>query len=760
MLNELDKLPKKLRFAFLVRVFNELGRKIASKLNYYSTEVAAILRKTPDDLGNKPEVSMLVDAIDSAFESKEDLDPREESDRNSMSENPISSLIKSDKEKAAVFNSSQVEMASRLAHIISHFAISAGKILKIQPNQRVPMASLLGEAMQMGAKTLIDEVSKSDKFKVPSEVVNYANKILSMTRDIFGRHVRDNDGKVGDQVLNNFKRANNKSFKDLNPISDHTGLIGVWNNHLFTNLGTSERVVKLFAALLSRIPPEAKSRWINMYITQVHNELERTLSGFVIMQGMPYNNNVSQLFLLDPSRSVDIMPVKLPKPRTNYSTDKNRIPARCYLAGRRWRFVLLRALKGYGAGNKVIDAIADNVAQLKLKLVRQSGNEIYRLCMPRLEVGMRGWGINGDPEANGGQSNKFPLKSPIEDLELLDNPFVSGVKLGYKLGVKIGYNEERNATLEMEQVNKGTGSYVDLSKAEVDYLAKASYRRAATVAAKKAFEIAVREGYMTTLKISIRAGMLIPSEAGSQLASLKCVSFAGQAGTEAGRSVVDSYLAGRELNDKQRKSFIKVGESYGLLAGDVTGRSIGAIVGKEAAEEAYKRGIIRGGKISRAKFHLEEYESGAKLGFDYGLKEGKKIASSSTLDPSAPRFFRLPMPAFSESDGNHVEVDHWEKDLIPELSTKALEDLQALRNHTSVSGSLRGVYMMAKEVKKGLKRVAYSNVTYNLEVFADGFIMNDVAYLKLNGTVNKLGPLHGSLIARDIFNEYKDSYSD
>lgn len=755
--NQLDGLPERLRFAFVTRVFNELGRKIASKLNYYSIEVAAILRKAPDDLGNKPEVSMLVDAVNNAFESKEDKDPKEESEAISVSERPISGLIGADKEKAAVFNSSLVEISSRLSRKLSYFVLQAmKKNLKIPSHMTDEMLSLLGESLKMGTKTMVDELSKNDKFRIPEEVVNYANRILDMAITDLRRFVKDNDSRAGDDIIKAFNAPDVKLFKDLNPISDKTGLIGPWNNYLFSNLGTSERVVKLFAALLKRVPSEVKPRWINMYISQVYTEIQRTLSGFVVMQGMPYKNDSSELFLLDPARSVDIIPVKLPKPRAEYDADKNRIPARCYLAGRRWRLILMRGLEGYMDKDEVLKQFADKFGEFKIRMVKQSGNEIYRLCMPRVEVGLRGWGINGDPQADGGQTNKFPLTNPIQNLDNMDDPFISGARMGFKLGVKVGYNEERNASMEMELTSHGKGDIKERIGTETKFLAKACYRRAASVAARKAFEIAVRQGYIMTLKVSARAGMQIPTEAASRLTALRCVSFAGQAGQEAGRAVVDTYLVDKKTSEVVKMSLLKVGEAYGLLAGEIMGKTIGAIVGKEAAEEAYKRTIIRGGKISRAKFHLEEYVAGAALAFDVGLKEGKKIASSSTLDPSAPRFFRFNLPVFSPSDKVDNEVDHWEKDLIPSLTSKIVEDLQDARNHTKVTGSLRGFYKVARETKKGLDRVSYSNITYTLEVYATGFIKDNIAYLTLNGTVNNMGPLRGSLIARDIFNDKDD----
>lgn len=754
--HELSGLPERLRFAYVVRVFNELGRKIASKLNYYSTEVAAILRKTPDDLGNKPEVSMLVDAVHSAFESKQDNDPKEESEENQVSEKPISSLIGNDKEKAAVFDSSLAEISTRLAQKLSYFISQATKTdLKVPSQLHDGMISLLGESLKMGAKTMVEELSKNDKFKIPQEIVEYASRILNMSVTIL-KQTKENDSKIPDEVVKAFGAPDVKSFKDLNPISDKTGLIGPWNNYLFSNLGTSERVVKLFAALLKRVPPEVKSRWINMYMSQVYIEIERTLSGFVVMQGMPHKNDSSESFLLDPARSVDIMPVKLPKPRAQYAADKNRIPARCYLAGRRWRLILMRSLEGFIGKDEVLKQFADKFGEFKIKMVKKSGNEIYRLCMPRVEVGLRGWGINGDPQADGGQSSKFPLKNPIQNLDKMNDPFINGAKMGFKLGVKVGYNEERNASLELELTSHGKGDLREQIGTETKFLAKACYRRAATIGARKAFEIAVRQGYIMTLKVSVRAGLQIPIEAASRLSALRCVSFAGQAGLETGRAIVDAYFVNKRMPENVRKSLLKVGEAHGLLAGEIMGKTIGAVVGKEAAEEAYRRTIVRGGKISRAKFNLEEYVAGATLAFDVGLKEGKRIASSSSLDPSAPRFFRFNLPVFSSIDKVDNEVDHWEKDLIPPLSTKIIEDIQDARNHTTVTGSLRGFYKVAKETKKGLDRVAYSNITYTLEVFANGFIKDNIAYLTLNGTVNNMGPLKGSLIARDIFNDKGD----
>lgn len=756
ILNELNKIPEKARFAYFVRTFNELGRKIASKLNYCGNEVAAILKKTPDDLGNKPEVSMLVDVVNNIFESKEDKELRED-DSGQVQDDMITKLIHNDKEKAAVFDSSIDEISKRLARLMTEFANRAmNSTIKIPENQMKRMITLISESMKMGGETLITELSSADKFRITKEMSAFMDRIFNKTLPMFESLVSSSNRTVQDSLRKSFEAADAKSFSDLSQISASTGLIGAWNSYLFTNLGSSERVIKLFASLLSRVPPEAKSRWINMYVSQVDAEVERTLSGFVLMQGMPFKSEMSQKFLLEPVESSRIMPVKVPAPRQNYTADKNRMPARCYLAGRRWRLILTRALKGYPDKDKVINRFVELIGKLKLKLSVQNGNEVYRLCMPRVEVGLRGWGINGEPQ-DGNQMNKFPLKNPIEDLSNMPDPFTSGVKLGYKIGFKLGYNEERNATLEIEKGGSKSTDMQEKIKSEVDFLSKASYRKAATAGAKASFDTALREGYMSTLKISMRAGMMIPVEFATKIASLKCASLGDHAGQEAGKSVAETLLAGKTFDEKTNKYLTDVGKTYGSLGGKLLGGTIGAIVGREAAQEAYRRGIVRGGKTARAKFHLDEYQAGSKYGFEFGLKEGKKVASSSTLDPSAPRFFHLPIPGLADEDNPENQVDLWEKDLIPPLSDKILGEFHDKRNHTTVSGSLKGSYKFAKEVKKGFDRVSYSNMTLDLEVFADGFIVDDIAYLTLNGTVNKMGNLRGSLIAKDIFNDAKDS---
>lgn len=756
LLRELPKIPLKLRFAFVARTFSELGRKIASKLNRYATEVAAILRKTPDDLGNKPEVSMLVDVIINAFESK--LDNDSQSDATEQSDKPLTKLIGSDAEKAAVYDAAKKEVSLRLANLIAYFTHQANKTsVFLSGDKSNSMSSYLCGAMQSGFSVMIHELDSNDRFKVNQETFDAGLQILHKTSELFKGLVNNPNYKPDLNVKKSFDSISGTTFADLNQLTDQTGLIGAWNTYLFANLGSAERVIKLLGSLLSRVPLPLKTRWLNMYMTQVNSELQRALSGFVIMQGMPHNKNSSESYLLDPIRSVAIMPQKLPVPRTDYTSDKNRIPARCYLAGRRWRLVISRSLENDPHMNEFLDYIADRIAMLKKLTVGQSGNEFYRLCMPRLESGIRGWDINGEPVS--GQENKFPLKNPIDNLNNMNDPFVSGVNLGYNLGFKLAFNEERNATLMLEATGtdrtRARPSDTEKFLAAIHYLEGASVRRATTVAAQRAYPVAIREGYLSSLKISFRSGILIPTEAGSRLASLKCENYGHEAGMQEARSVATSYLASKNFSDDNKQYLIKMSEDIGSIAGSDAGKVIGAIIGKEAAEEAYKRGIIRGGKVGRAKFHLDEYSAGAKLGFNHGLREGKRVASSSSLDPSAPRFFRFSPPVFYPDEQTDDPVDQWEKDLVPLITRQTLDDMHKANNHTLVRGSMRGVYMASKETKRGFSRISYTNVTYDLELFADGFIRNNVAYLSLNGTMNNMGLLKGSLIARDIFNDDK-----
>lgn len=690
-----------------------------------------------------------MDAVTKAFESKEDPDPPEEEACYEL--NPISSRIKLDKDKSNLFNASLAEISKRFAHILSHVLITAEQLINISSKQDVAL-TLLGDVLQFGADTFINETSKGDKFRIPEEVVDYLNQILKNTINILKHHARNREDQVDETTMNNFKAPQTSSFQDLNPISDKTGLVGAWDNFLFANLGTSERVIKLFASL-SRVPLEAKSRWINMYIAQVKLELELTLYDFVTMQSMPHIDNSSETFLLDANRSIEITPSKSLTPRSGYLTDKNRVPARCYLAGRRWRLTISKALKDFKNKDEVINSIVDKISEFKAKTAKQTGTDLDRLCLPRLEVGLKGWDINGDPNRDSvSQSNEFPLKNPVEGLNKDDDPFTSGVKIGYRIGFKIGYNDKRNASLEMENAYSGTEDFKKKAEDEARYLARASNRHGATIGAQKAVEVAVREGYMTTLKVRLRAGMLLLSEPASRLAALKGTILGGQAGQEAGRLVVERYLVDKHIKKDMKSMLTKLGESHGLLAGEAMGGTIGAIVGKEAAMEAFIRSVIQGGKVVRTKCQLEEFEAGVKDGFEHGLKAGERAASSSLLDPSVPRFFKFVQPSFTGKGKEEQAVDYWEKDLITRLTDEILDQLHIMRNHTIVYGAMKGAYKVAKEIKKNFKRVSYSNVTYNLKVSAKGFIRNDIAILTLKGHVNNFNVLRGSLIARNIIN--------
>lgn len=767
LFEDIQRMPAKLRFAFIIRMFHELGRKLASKMNHFVSEVVPLLSRSPDEFGGKPGVEVYEGAFLRTINSKDDLDPSTETEA-TLEEYPISSRLAGDKQKAAAFNASITVISSKLGHAIID-AIRRAKQEKLIDisGRSSAVFGLICDAMENGARMFLDELATSDKFRVPDGVANYLESILRNVNVIIKRHERDNDWSTGppEKGYIDFKATTGSTYTQMNPISDKQALVGPWNNYLFYNLGTSERVIKLFASLLSRVPVEAKSRWVNMYISQVKVEMEKTMATFVSMQSVSLNSDKSENYLLSKvankqtnatgSFSVPANQSKglLAKPRKDFDLNKNRLPARCYLAGRRWRLLLKRSMVGFEEQESVLRQIVEKVGEIKSKLMAELGNNLARVCLPRLEVGLKGWGINGDPHGDSGP-NDFPLRNAIDNLVDNDDPFKSGVRLGYKIGFKVGYNEKRNATLEME--NSNSGAIKDAKKkaeAEATYLARASYRRGATMGARKAFAIAVHEGYLTTLKVSLRAGMLIPTEAASRLAALKGGEFGGQAGQEAGRAMVNKFLVGKDLKDEARKSLRGLGESNGMLAGTQIGELIGSSVGKEAAEEAFRRSILRGGRLARAKWNLDQFEMGARDGFELGLKEGDKAASSSSLDPSAPRALHFAKPRLSSKDKQEQPVDHWDRDLMNPLTGKTLEELHSKRSHTIVRGTLKGVYKVSQEVKKSLRRVSYKNVTYNLDIHASGFIDDEVAYLRLDGKVNNFNVLHGSLVATDIFNE-------
>lgn len=204
------------------------------------------------------------------------------------------------------------------------------------------------------------------------------------------------------------------------------------------------------------------------------------------------------------------------------------------------------------------------------------------------------------------------------------------------------------------------------------------------------------------------------------------------------------------MGHRMRSNWLKLAESEGRRAGELMGESVGALAAREAARDAFRRSVIRGGKVIRAAFH--QFEAGASQGFEMGLVEGERAAISWAVSAD-------PMRSWAECGAG--VVDQPEGGLMSLLTSKVVELLHLGHNHTMLSGQLRGSYRVAKEIRSGLRRVSLEDVTYSLDVGVTGFIMNGVAHLTLNGTINNNNSsgssssyptrlLRGFLIVEDI----------
>lgn len=836
---DVTQVPQELRFAYVMRTFNELGRKIASRMIMYNSQLIGVLKRKPDGLGSKPGLDAYQDAVRQAFTANEEPEKRNKKAKleplippisgRKISQSPveptITSLIGSDKSKQRLVNATLNSVSIEFAHAIVRFMKPAISGLKVD-NDR--MLDTLGGALKEGASGMFWTMNRNDKFRPAFDAVGHMNQILNKTMSVISRHVRDKDlDKFANDQGGASSHKDNRNRLKSQGLRDATGLVGPWNNYLLDNLRTTERLVRVFASLLGSIEENsAKTRFVNMYMPQLRYELIMTISSFQSLHASKFEATPSETKLTaDPNASRNSSQIKRIGAGGYPETDMNRLPARCYLAGRRWRLLFSKAMRHYDKRGEVIQMFLDKFNAMKSATLKRpsvfNGDHLSLLCMPRIEVGLKGWGINGEPPGElNAAANKFPLRSPIEGLNKDEDPFTGGARMGYRLGFMVGYNEKRNQTLEMERSrtkgkprqpgwmygnSKNGKRLTEAAKRkrrndEIDYLAKASYRKGLKVGARSALEVGCREGYMATLRVSLRAGMLLPLEAGTSLASLKGANYGSQMGGAAGRIFVNKYLTERDnLDEKARVQLMELGKAQGSLAGRRIGETVGAIAGHESALEAYRRAVTRGGKMVSSKFHLDEYLAGAMVGFDYGIEEGARVAHSSNVDPSAPKFFKLNKPQFSSkisaafgsapddkaakekksstnkpkdnagsSRGALIELpaslpttsssskptgDHWQQDLITPLTDKMIEDFHRARNHTRVTGTFKGTYNVTKEIKKGLQRVSLTNMTYNLEIKALGFAMNDVAYLSLSGVINNANVLHGSLIARNLIED-------
>lgn len=819
MLHELNTVPERIRLAFVVRAFNEFGRKMASKLNKFAAELTPIIRRAPDALGNKPEVGVLVDAAEFAFDSTLDADAHTQpggGDLNhdvtssggdidgeydeAQSDKIIEKLIKEDTEKLKLYNGALDKISDKYARLLAYFVQSctnpSESLVKIESGEQfAKFVQVLNDAMAKGSADFIKSSFSSDKYRVTSDMITFSGKMFDKIADSLTNNylsVFKNESVSGSSsskhrelngdgfmdlgsFANKYNDEGAREYSQLSQLSDKHGLEGPWSNNLFVNMGNAERAIKFFASLLLRVPNESRARWLRMYQSQLISEIEHGISGFINMQSSPYVSDNSVVYLLQPKEARKIVPQKSADEQRStraYNGDKQRIPARCYLAGRRWRLVLSRALKGYKNRDKVIKSIADRVATIKRQVLMQSGTgENYRMCLPRLEAGLQSLSIDGEPQVS--EVRGFLRHDPVDGVGKLTDPFASGAQLGYSLGFKLGYNEQRNTTLELERAGGGPTPQMKAGSATVPNrdnstrirdmqslrkLVDSCMRHASAVAAESTFPVALHEGYMTTLRVGLQAGLMLLSDLGAAAARLRCKMQGQEVGASAARSMASAFVDTSGQGELTRKLIIALAERQGRIAGGEIGETVGTIVGEEAAAEAYKRSIERAGLMTQIRFYIEQYKQAARLAFEFGFDEGRRVAASSQLDPSAPRFMRLPGSSYErkysrrsyQQEHDEGDADHWENELMPPLTDAKISALHGKANHTLVEGTLEGEYAARLETKHAdLKRVSFVTETRKLEFAAKGFIdhENNVVYLSINGTANNQGVLQGFVIA-------------
>lgn len=515
--------PYKVRLAFLLRLFSEFGRKIASRLSDYIAELNAIFKESSSSNESgvagiagrqRAQAALVSDAVNNVFNNKEDHEPKDIiTDVESSVFMPITRRSKSDDKKSdesreQLFNSSIDEVSTRFSHMITYIVYSTcrfrrppkatpsrkSSLLMIPKEGKDTLAWLISQALGSGARHFIMTLEGDEKFRVPTQVFQYLQLTLKKTSAVFKRHLIHNDFNLGKDfkfIQSQFHQSNAKEFEDLNPMSDKNSLIGPWSNYLFSNLANTERVVKLFCSLIRRVPNEAKTRWINIYKWQVVNEFSKTLPSFVIQlanQGSWPNLNKtdSTRYFLDKFANNRTNPKD--EPQLKFADEKERLPARCYLAGRRWRALLWQALtKEYYGTENVLERFANKVAEIRKSLLANNAplaGNLIRACLPMLEKALRGLSLSGAQQLDASSSslNKvaalYSGTSQTDDRKLWDlalsdttnlhsgrrssgepdlrddptarpgdDMFARAAKLGYWLGFKLGYNERRETDL-------------------------------------------------------------------------------------------------------------------------------------------------------------------------------------------------------------------------------------------------------------------------------------------------------------------------
>lgn len=735
MKKEICRYPEKLRFAYMLCVFNEIGRKIASKLNYYYSELNAALAKE-----ERPEASMLLDVLTNVFENKNDepgADPQEVT---------IESMV-TIRYKRDVVDITKKRISLEFGHVLASFFVNtSNSCIQIEADKLKTVALMLSGALANGALGMIKEISTSDKFKIDTYTNNTAKDILMMSHVSLVKQVVSKNDTIEGPIRLDVPHSE-LGYDSLGEISTKNVLYGPWTSYLFTNLGSSERVIKVFANLLKRVPNSLKPRWINAYTSPFYVNLEATLPAFISLQAYPQIfNQTSQSYMIESKLPFNIADKNHAQFREGYLNDKNRLPSRCYLAGRRWRLMMFKGLKGFNEAREVIDRFADRLDKIKKSQLQGSGNELARLCLPKLLVGFRGLSIDGDVDSNKSDIKRlsFPFKSPIPGLRDVEHPFSEGYKFGYRIGFKIAYNRERNATLELESSIASATS----RESRASQVSKLSYRDATSAAAIRVFDDGLRVGYLKCLELRLESGIKLAGQAGSRAASSLAINLAQEAGKESGRKAADDFISSTTIPDQEQDDLIELGRRMGLLAGKIIGAQIGLLTGQIGAEQAFKHRLVRGDSLKIIKFNYNQYLAGASEGLQYGLGAGKRVAASSSLDPSAPRFLRYTL---GQQKDHGLESDIWGKNLIPQLDEAHMNKVHELRNDTRVRGSFSGSYNDTRYVQTNLEGPSQARKEdYNLVVDLSGYDSGGMTFLMLNATVNQVGKLSGFLITDSI----------
>lgn len=708
ILHEICSNPNYLRFAYLVRLFREFGRKIASKMDDYLDHIGSLLKKMPKDLIAKEDASLRM-IMDDLFDMKGDPEM-------------LGSEYSDDQDKIHIIESAISRTSSKLGDLFAYIVTNSTNVCLTSIKDRIGVSKVLSETLYRGSQDMIDEIALDDRFMMRNQTKRYLDRMLD------GIQKSLKDAINSSNPITTPDNSSKKNYTQLGQLTDEFAFRGVWNSYLFSNLGSSERALKLFSSLLARVPRDLKDRWINMHSFQMFIEMKRTLINYIAMLVRPYSTKQSQDYLVKTSKDREEL-IEM----ESLADSKKRLPNRCYLAGRRWKFILVKALHDHDRINVIITKFEDKISEWKQDLAKNNVHYLYRSCMPRIEDGFKGVKVNRTIKR---RNHLFERKDPLDEPNRSNDPFKNGFIVGYRIGFKLAYNDERNNTAMKDTVPISSNSTKDQDESrysgENTRVAQKSYRVATLETAKSILRQATYDGYLSSLKVSIEAGLKLVTDAGSLLASKNAGTYAKMYGMRAGIKAAKSIISESEIDLEETKDkLVEIASIQGQISGQNIGGLVAGIVGGKAADEAFRRKLELGDQFDLHKFVLDEYSLGMKSGFEHGSEEGRKVATSESLDPSAPAYLDIQEPNIGSSE------DFQAKSIIPAINETTFDNIK-IPHRITVKGALREIH----------PNIADDNNTKELIIQVKGFMKGKFIALTFSNSNDSIWDIEGSLLTK------------